>query len=303
MTQWKKSPIKVHEHSDLKRYKVVQEASFRRNSSTGDPLTSLPVRRRNHAVDILSMMSTMFDDDNDHDHEGTSMSNIVSDDNEDFRSNRRVRFELEHFDDSDPDDMHLMFSTPDVSISLEEPPDDSVEISKERLMHHSAKRIIRTHFGPEKSRFVRGDDSIEEGALPVPGAPTVPPVKGHWPSLRTALPSVHTSRDRFYREDILGLDAVSNPEVRSTMIADDLLLEIRSEHPELVEHLEFLIGFEREVAELLRRRQMQTEPRHQHDEVDKTLIEIGRSLRMPPDRLEALVFQQHEELVRLKLFS
>lgn len=281
VTAWKNSPIKVHEHGDLRRYKVVEEARcFRRNSFTmgqrqnGDAtdgnVIPPPERSTDATLDILSMMSSMFDDDNDHDHEheGPSSNDAASDE---LRSSRRVRFELEQVDD-DPGnlDMQFMFSTPDVSISLEEYPIDSVAMTEEHfLMQHSAEGIRAAHYGAEKSR-----------------------------------------RDISTADFIRGLDGLSHhssprSEVRSAMIADELLLEIRSKHPELVEHLEFLIGFEREVAEPQHRRQSQTiVSRHQHDgENGSTLVEIDRCLRMPPERLEATVFQQHEELVRLRVFS
>jgi len=292
-TAWKNSPIKVHEHSDLKRYKVVQATSscFRQNSFTtrrqnGDATDDVPPPgRRSTGVtsDILSLMSSMFDDDNDHEHEGEASSkDTASDDNQELRSSRRVHFESEKVDDYPDEDMQLMFSTPDVSISFDERPIDSVAMTEEHfLMQHSAEGIRKAHYGAEKSRR---DASIAD-------------------FFHVPLPSVQPFSAR-HRLDKVSTNSSTRSEVSTAMMADELLLEIRSKHPELVEHLEFLVGFEREVAEPLHRRQSQTaSPRQHYGEVDSTLAEIDRCLRMSPERLEATVFKQHEELVRLRVFS
>jgi hypothetical protein len=233
-------------------------------------------------------MSSMFDDDNDHDHEHegeASSKDTASDDNQELRSSRRVHFESEKNDDDPDEDMQLMFSTPDVSISFDERPIDSVAMTEEHfLMHHSAEGIRKAHYGAEKSRR---DTSIAD-------------------FFHVPLPSVQPFSARNHWGNIHCLDEVStNSSPHSeVMMADKLLLEIRSKHPELVEHLEFLVGFEREVAEPLQRRQSQTASPRQHDgEVDSTLAEIDRCLRMSPEQLEATVFKQHEELVRLRVFS
>lgn len=291
-TAWKNSPIKVHEHGDLKRYKVVQAA--RRNSFTtrrqiGGATDDVPPPGRSTGVtlDFLSVMSSMFDDDNDHDHqhEGDSSKDTASDDNQELRSSRRVHFELEKVDDDHDEDMQLMFSTPDVSISFDDRPIDSVAMTEEHfLMQHSAEGIRKAHYGAEKSRR---DASIAD-------------------SIHVPLPSVQPFSARHRWDNIRCLDGVSTnssprSEVSTAMMADELLLEIRSKHPELVEHLEFLVGFEREVAEPLHRRH--ASPRQHDGEVGSTLAEIDRCLRMSPERLEATVFKQHEELVRLRVFS
>lgn len=295
-TAWKNSPIKVHEHGDLKRYKVVQEARcLRRNSrrQKGDVTDDVPLPGRSPGVtlDILSMMSSMFDDDNDHDHERSSSNGTASDDNQELRSSRRVHFELEQVDDDYDEDMQLMFSTPDVSVSLEECPIDSAAMAEEHfLMQHSAEGIRAAHYGAEKLRG--GVSTADFIRVPLSSVQPFPELSHRWDNIRDLDGASNHSSLR------------SDVSKSTAMMADDLLLEIRSKHPEMVEHLEFLIGFEREVSEPLHRRQSQTVSRRQHDgEVDSTLVEIDRCLRMHPDQLEAAVFQQHEELVRLRVFS